>query len=375
MLAWALALVLPPVLVRGCLLDSYAIQSASMEPAFHGDDRGQGDQLLVLRRGADPRELQRFDVVVLDGKIDPELPAGISAVLKRVAGMPGDYVHLGGGDLYAGAEPQPPLVRKPDTLVAGLLVTVHESEGLEAPWTWVGPGTREATAGGGVRLSTGEESGLVLFERLVDDGLADRPGGEPVGDTALRVEVGAGDAALELGLREGADMFRVHLGSSASGGGASLWHNLGGGEVASAPAFGGLRAGQTVLAWNVDNGLRVGVDGVMVLAWDYERNAPLPPGSPWHNEPSLAVQGGSLELRRVAVLRDLHYTAQGVVGTDPSNVCHVGPGLLFVLGDHSRDSRDSRYVGPVPLDAVRGRPIAIYRPAARRAWLDGAGLR
>ena len=385
MLAWALALVLPPLFVRGCLLDSYAIQSASMEPAFHGDTNGSGDQLLVLRRGADPRPLQRFDAIVLDGSIDRELPAGVSAVLKRVAGLPGEYLYIAGGDLYAGHEPRPPLVRKPDALIAGLLVTMHESTTLDAPWSWVGPGTREPLPGGGVRLAAGaeadatasadgSETGLAVFGQLCDDGLPGRPGGESVSDTALRVEVGEGDAVLELSLREGADVFRARLGSARSGGGATLWHNLGGGVVASAPDFPGLRAGQDVLAWNVDNGVRVRVDGATVLAWDYERNAPQPPGDAWHNEPSLSVHQGSPEVRSVSVLRDLHYTSQGVVGTDEGNACHIGPGLLFVLGDHSRDSRDSRYLGPVPLEAVRGRPIAIYRPSERRAWLDAAGL-
>ncbi|HZM00152.1 MAG TPA: S26 family signal peptidase [Planctomycetota bacterium] len=373
MLAWALALALPPLFVRGCLLDSYAIQSASMEPAFHGDDGGGGDQLLVLRHGADPRDLQRFDAVVLDGSIDPELPAGVGAVLKRVAGLPGEYLHVEGGDLFAGPGPRPPLVRKPDALVQGLLVPMAESDTLDAPWTWVGPGTREPLPGGGVRLSAGSEEALALYGQLIDDGLPGRPGRESVADTALRAEVGEGDATLELTLREGADLFKARLGSERAGGGATLWHNLGG-VVASDPGFPGLRPGQSVLVWNVDNGLRLRVDGEPVLAWDYERNAPQPPGAPWHNEPSLAVQAGSLELRRVAVLRDLHYGAQGVIGTGADNACHIGPALLFVLGDHSADSRDSRYVGPVPLDSVRGRPIAIYRPASRRAWLDPAGL-
>lgn len=385
MLAWALALALPPLFVRGCLLDSYAIQSASMEPTFHGDGNGGGDQLLVLRRGADVRALQRFDTVVLDGTIDRELPEGVSAVLKRVAGLPGEYLYLAGGDLHAGPGPDPPLVRKSDALIAGLLVPMHESSTLEAPWSWVGPGSRQPLPGGGVRLTAGpeadlaaggdvSETGLAIYGQLVDDGLPGRPGSESVGDTALRVVVGEGDAVLELSLREGADVFRARLGPARAGGGATLWHNLGGGVVASAPDFPGLRAGQQVLAWNVDNGVRVRVDGVTVLSWDYEANAAQPPGTAWHNEPSLAVHEGSLDLRSVAVLRDLHYTSQGVVGTDAGNACHIGPGLVFVLGDHSRDSRDSRYLGPVPLDAVRGRPIAIYRPTERRAWLDAAGL-
>jgi signal peptidase I len=374
-LAWALALALPPLLVRGCLLDSYAIRSSSMEPAFRGDEAGAAsDHLLVLRRSADARELQRFDVVVLDGAIDPELPADVGAVLKRVVGLPGETVYVAGGDVFAGAGPRPPLVRKPDALVAGLLVTLHESSRLEPPWTWIGPGACEPVQGGGVRLTAGDEAGLAMFEQLVDDGLPGRPGAEPVADTALAVDLADCDATLELWLREGADVFKARLGPASKGGGATLWHNLGGGVVASAPDFAGLRRDSRVLAWNVDNGVRVRVDGETVLAWDYERNASQPSGAPWHNEPSLAVQQGALQLRRIAVLRDLHYTGQGLLGAAEDNACHVGPGLLFVLGDHSRDSRDSRYVGPVPQEAVRGRPIAIYRPGARRRWLDAAGL-
>ncbi|HZJ71929.1 MAG TPA: S26 family signal peptidase, partial [Planctomycetota bacterium] len=181
-LAWALALILPPLLVRGCLLDSYAIQSASMEPAFHGAAGGHGDQLLVLRRGVDWRPVQRFDAVVLDGSIDPELPEGVGAVLKRVAALPGEYVYVADGDLYAGDSPRPPLVRKSDALVAGLLVTMRESTALEAPWSWIGPGSRESLPGGGVRLGTGGEEGQAVYGQLVDDGLPGSPGGESVSD-------------------------------------------------------------------------------------------------------------------------------------------------------------------------------------------------
>jgi signal peptidase I len=365
------ALLLPPLLVRGCLLDSYVIESESMAPTLRGGGP-QADHLLVLRRGADASGPQRFDVVVLDGSVDPELPGHVGSVLKRIAGLPGEYVAVHGGDVYAGPETPPALVRKPDALIAALLATVHEAQGLAAPWNWAGPGERVALPSGGTRLSAGDEPGQALYGGLVQDGMLGEEGGEPVADTALEVVVGAGDAVLELTLREGADVFRARLADPARGG-ATLWHNLGGGVVAEEPGFAGLAAGGRVLLWNVDDGVRLRVDGRTVLAWDHEGRAPPVPGGP-HNEPSLSVQGGSLELRRVRVLRDIHYTTQGAIGTGLDAPCHLGPGHYFVLGDRSRVSRDSRYFGPVPASALRGRPIAIYRPWSRAAWLGRSGV-
>jgi hypothetical protein len=79
-------------------------------------------------------------------------------------------------------------------------------------------------------------------------------------------------------------------------------------------------------------------------------------------------------LLTVRVLRDIHYTGQGAIGTGAEAACHLGPEHYFVLGDHSRVSRDSRYFGPVPGSALRGRPLAIYKPWSRAAWLDRAGV-
>jgi signal peptidase I len=373
LLALLLALVVPPLLVRGCLLDSYVIESESMAPTFLGGGE-EPDHLLVLRRGADGSTPQRHDVVVLDGTVDPELPEGIGSVLKRIVGLPGEYVSVERGDLYAGPSSPPPLVRKPDDLIASLLVPVHEGAGLTAPWAWAGPGRREDLPSGGTRLVPvpAGEPGQALFGGLVENGSAGERGGEPVADTALEVVVGEGGAVLELALREGADVFRARLADGARGG-ATLWHNLGGGVVARAEAFEGLAPGQRVLLWNVDDGVRLRVDGRTLLAWDYERNAAQVPGGP-HNEPSLSVDGGSLELLSVRVLRDIHYTAQGSIGTGPEAPCHLGQDHYFILGDNSHLSRDSRYFGPVPGTALRGRPIAIYRPWSRAGWLGRAGV-
>ncbi|MCB9898080.1 MAG: S26 family signal peptidase [Planctomycetes bacterium] len=151
-------------------------------------------------------------------------------------------------------------------------------------------------------------------------------------------------------------------------------HNLAGAEVAAAPAFSGLHPGSTVLFSNVDDRVRLAVDGETVFAYDHASGSPGDPG--FHNAPRLGVVDGALELRAVSVLRDVHYTAAGDHGTQPGGVltpCRVGPGQVFLLGDDSARSRDSRHFGPVPVERLLGRPVFCYGPAARlgRRAADG----
>jgi len=371
LVALAAVVVLPAVVLRSCVLDTFAIRSSSMAPLFEGASDG-GDHLLVLRSLIDPRALQRWDVVVVDGSVDPELPEGFGALLKRVAALPGERVSLRDGDLWTAPDADSPyaLAKKPDELIQRLLVPVHAARGLSAPWTWEGPGEREDLPAGGVRLSAGDEPGRARFAETVNDGLPGEPGEHPVTDTGLLLELGACDGVLELHLREGADVFRARLAPAATGG-AALQHNLGGRVVAEATDFPGLKSGDRVLAWNVDGGVRVLVNGRTLLSWDRPPRETSAAGGVSRNDPALLVSGGSIELLRVEVLRDLYYTADGdwLKGSEPG----VGPGRVFLLGDHSRRSRDSRYFGPVDGEKVLGRPIARYAPWARAGWLSRWG--
>jgi signal peptidase I len=43
----------------------------------------------------------------------------------------------------------------------------------------------------------------------------------------------------------------------------------------------------------------------------------------------------------------------------------VGSGQLFVLGDNRANSQDSRTFGPVRLDALQGRVVAVLWPTVR----------
>ena len=367
-----LALVLlPAALVRGCVISTYVVRSDSMEPEIM-----TGDHLLVLRDSVDMRPLKRWDVLLLDRAIDAEVPEGFGAVVKRLVGLPGEHVQIRDGDVWTGpAQDRLTLARRPEALVAAMLVPVHRGRGLSEPWSWSGAVPLRTDDQGSLLRSPAGASWAV-FDRAIHDGTLDREGAELVSDTALRVTVGEVDGTLLLGLREGVDLFRARLGGPGRGG-ASLHHNLAVAPLASDPDFEGLQPGSVVLLWNVDDRLCLWVDGRLVLAFDHGTSTDQAPGTTLLNTPELGVEGGTVALREVVVLRDVHYGAQGSYGHPAAALptCRVPDDGAFVLGDASERSRDGRHFGPVSLDWLLGRLLARYLPADRAGWLDTAGVR
>lgn len=54
---------------------------------------------------------------------------------------------------------------------------------------------------------------------------------------------------------------------------------------------------------------------------------------------------------------------------DPKAPFRVPPGMLYVLGDDSQDSEDSRFEGAIPVAAVQGRAVLRIWPLERLKWL------
>ena len=84
----------------------------------------------------------------------------------------------------------------------------------------------------------------------------------------------------------------------------------------------------------------------------------------------LAVWAGDAKVTRFEVWRDLHYTTpQGGTYAGRGNALKIPPDSVFVLGDCSRESIDSRFYGPVPLHNLRGLPFLVWSPGSRRRIL------
>ena len=368
------------VLGRMFLFGVYRVEKRSMEPAIRS-----GDVVLVwLDGGHVPR---RFGLVVVS---DAE---GEEPLVKRAVGLPGEEVELELGDvLVDGAHapitaPRPP----PVPLFDDRLQDVEDAFDFardRGVWTREGDVWRlDASA-----AAPGTQQDRMFYARRALDGwLGDdgelAPGSlEMVNDLVLDLEVRLDDppAHLRLGLLEMADQLEVRLEPLGEGRWRARlvdrWVEVGG------PGPGGagedvLAEGELVLApgeWhalrlaNVDDQVGFVVDGRTVLLASYAANR-FHPRDAARRGLSLGSRAwfgggeGRASFRRVRLSRDLYYTRRGDVGV--GQPVQLGPAELFVLGDNSAESRDSRDFGPVPLGRVLGRPAGLLWPPGRSGAL------
>jgi len=368
-----LVVLAPAVLLRVFVFGTFAVTSPSMEPALL-----VGDHLIAWKRPLTGAP-QPWDLVLLSPDVDDEVPSGVDALVKRAVSAPtgtSEFVSVRGGDLWAGPSPESlALRRRPQALVDAQLHEVHRAESAGSPWLGVGAHDAE---GGGLWLDGSADAASLRFGRAVRDGHGDDPGHDVVHDTGLALELRAPLArgSLRLRLREGADVYEARLDADDAGCTVSLLHNLAGDALPSRRLPHALGPGRLRFL-NVDDELRLEIDGAPLLRHDVGPAAELPPGTPLNNAPALELHGARLELAALCVLRDQHYTSQGRFATRGDGgfpVYEVPAGSLFVLGDDSRRSRDSRHLGALPGSALIGRPFARYLPADRRGWLDRTGL-
>lgn len=361
-IGWGVAALLAAaVVVQAFVLGVYRVDSGSMEPTLHGPAAGgRGESVLVLYdRGA---ELARFDLAVLmrEGEDEP--------VVKRAAGLSGESVLISGGDLLIDGKrlapnaPRPPLVPifawPPDPLDEGF--PALEQSGRSEGEAWL--------------LRAGDAA-CVPFGVRASDGFRDAEGHwvagiTEVNDLALRVQFRMPESGsrLRVWMTEEGDRFvaevervdavrvAVRLLRSSNGAAETPLAAL---DVAVAAD-----AWAELVLENVDNQVVCELDRTRV-AHGYPANEPLrgaPDPIARHLEPRIGIEvpSGAVALRSLAVLRDLYYTQAGRFGVD--SPLQLGPGEYFVLGDHSAESRDSRFWGPVRQADVMARPEAVVWP-------------
>jgi signal peptidase I len=396
---WSAVILLLAVWAARTLVgDIYRVESASMLPTLGLG--GEGGELVLVTYDRSPPE--RFELVVLyrAGESVPEV--------KRVVGLPRESVRLRHGDLWVDGEAFDAPQDAPEWIPifgAGNAVEEHFTmersdeppDGGEAavpqaqevagqrPWSRDGGGWRLAA----LDVPLGSGRGLMRHHKGLHDGYRDLSGdivlgrGE-AGDGRLRVraaveELAADGGRLRLGLLKAGDTFEFALDLKDTEQGALLveatltqrWsgeRQHGEGQAIIKPGAAleltlSLRNRTLIGSLKADSGGEI----MLFSRVSEEHEHPLTQRGETHGErrtygahPWLGGEGLVATFNSIRLERDLAWTSRGSVGV--SRPVLLGPDEIFVLGDNSRVSRDSREWGAVPLAAVLGRPRAVLWP-------------
>jgi type IV secretory pathway protease TraF len=360
---------LAALLARTYVGSVYRIESTSMEPTLHA----QGERVFVRYQRAWTPE--RFALIVFT-------PAGESAaVVKRVAGLPLESLLISGGDLLIEGKRLAVDAPRP------VPITIFDSKLEPLDQVFSPPSAPFARIGEHWRWDARGRRDELQYARRATDDHFDAAGVRVAGlreVNDLRMEgrfVFHSSGVLTLKLTEEGDSFELELKiESALVARARLLRRSGAGEpVVLAeldwPDGREAQAGCDVSLENIDNYL-IAVVGAGVLSSKYEANTPLVgviDESYRHLKPRAALAVAELEfsLESLVLARDLFYTPAGSRGT--GSAVALGRDELFLLGDNSADSRDSRTIGAIPLSEVAGRPVGVVWPP--RAMRSLGGLR
>jgi type IV secretory pathway protease TraF len=324
-------------------------------------------------------------------------------IVKRAVGLPGESVGIAGGDLVIDGERLPLSAPRPAPIPVfdDASLDVHDFFLMrDEPGERGEPGEPWSRDGGAWRLDAqdvppGSDAGLMLFrQKLLDDYIGEDGrrvvGRVEVNDARLECEcevaVDSGPGILRFRLVEAGDTFeaRIALVDGARAEATLVRFNS---KSLQDPEHPGERilvlaresvelvpGAWTAIAFeNVDNHLLLDVGGQRITA-EYKTNEPhAGPTEAGATSlgPRVALGGESCRarFRRIRVLRDLFYAPLGRHAVTESLV--LGPDEIFLLGDNSAESRDSRMFGPVPVGDVIGRPTRVVWPFGRmRRLLD-----
>lgn len=371
---WVLvACILVLASVRAFVGDVYPVASSSMEPALY-----PGERVWLQYDRSVP---DRFEVVVLKG------PNG-EHLVKRAVGLPGEqFLITPDGDLRIGRALLPPNVPRPEPVTVfdhrlhAIGEHFHHGGTLVDPWRELLQDEWELD---GRELARGSGAGLLRLARPIHDDRVTADGtivygAFPVGDAIVECEVFVVEAAgeLRLELLEAGDTFEFSLDlGHPEAALATLTRRRQPTYKEDAPTDAVVELAQTTTkvatgTWlrlrfsNVDNYLTVELDGRELLTCAYAANTP---GESIGQRVALGGWGGVLRFRALRVLRDHHYTGRGRYGV--KSLQTLGPDEIFVLGDNSADSFDSREFGPVKLSSLLGRPTYVVWPLGRARSLE-----
>lgn len=396
------------VLIRAHLCERYTVPSPSMEPTLHGD-RDDGDVVLVDKtawwrwRAAHP---EPFDLVVVRNRLQP----GSDHIVKRfIAAGPG-YVALREGDVFFGEDPArlERVVKHPsefrDLRVTAFAVEPGEAERIpldylhrdDAAWSvrdgsirlHCAPADQQqaalTAAARAARAESEDANSRWLPNHLapaneIDTSFLDSRGRRLAALRDLPVDVGL-ELELELpeaceGLQLVVEEFGVYYSFRCDADGSGVMQRMG---VAIGESFRGpaLRRSESVrVAFGyLDGHAFLEIDEQLVAWRPVELIPPVPIQLPRTRPPrfrnlvhvgAIGPAGASVTVRRLRVFHDVFYAPES------GERFRLESGHVFLLGDHTYNSTDSRSRPDDPFrsDDLIGRPVAILAPRDRMAWL------
>ena len=356
--AFTVAIVMALV-IKQFAAEAFQVPTESMEPTIIGRT-DSGDRIVVDKLAYLLRSPERFDVAVFRYPLSRLLN-----YVKRVIGLPGETIRIAHGDIYVAKSPEGPftLARKPDaireaTLRENPIYPPLDRQAMDTSlfreW-WDIPTTGARFQGpdfileGPERLVTvGTANHAITIERhdqYARDrrGRADETSGTSTGELRIGVEVtpdsGSGSVILTI-LDATLPLKPIRLDMAVAGSGRRSRLRFGDEELC-ADTLGDVMipAGEsTRLALeNVDDRIRVTVDGEIVASWDYDQPKEDPDGH--LATAAFGLDGGKASFHDVRLERDIYYT-QYPGASGKSFV--VPQDHYFFLGDNSPNSLDAR---------------------------------
>lgn len=349
------------LVIKQFYFEAFQVPTESMEPTIIGRNPG-GDRIIVNKFTYQLRDPERYEVVVLRYPLSRHV-----SYVKRVVGLPGEAVWIRYGDIYAAPayDGTFAVTRKPfgvqDAIfrqnpAIPLEVGREMDKGGFLRWWDLPPEGRYRFAEGTLELDGGRSAALVAarpkltYER--HDPMAPSrnstqdSGAGPANDLRIEVDVvpdpGAQQVVLFLGDCTQPDVhIRLEAVVEGAGGDTRLMFGTSMENDVAGPELRALRlpAGEetTLALENVDDMLRVIVDGEPVFTHEYEQGTDRTHIG--RSSAGFGVHAGRAVFHRVDVLRDLFYTKYP--GT-PDAPFHVPEDHYLVFGDNSPNSLDAR---------------------------------
>jgi len=392
-------------LIRLHLCERYLVASGSMEPTIHGDPHG-GDRVLVDKTAFWGQAPRAFELVVVEAP-----RPGAHHLVKRFVAEGPCRVSLAEGDLFIGRGGGLERLVKypgehPDMSVTAYLFVASDRGAQKLDWLHSDP-ERWSLGPLGLHLhpcqdpelplsADAQESrrsrrpqddflpGFLSLDRAVDVSFLNRMGHRLARGRSyprdigmeLSLELEAGCSELVLVIEHRGVYYPLHY--SVEGSGRLM--------IPDQPAvtFAGpaLKFDRVFdLSYGFLDGrffFRIGESPLLLhhpypLPTDFGRLRTGHAGEPrFANLLHVGLVGAGGTISRMRIFHDLHYQP------DPDRVFELGPDEIFVLGDNSLESSDSRDLSGIR-DAARihfvrndliGRPIAVIGPWSEIRWLS-----